>query len=84
MKLHLRYQFLHGPKVTLDKESSIVACTSGSPDRQDSLITYANAVGAELFEINEDQQSFASVAKEFNWLAQLVWGQQLVILNDPM
>jgi hypothetical protein len=36
-------------------------------------------VGAELFEINDDQQSFALIPKEFNWLAQLVWGQQLAL-----
>jgi hypothetical protein len=29
-----------------------------------------------LIEINDNLQSFASSPKEFNWLAQLVWGQQ--------
>jgi fructoselysine-6-P-deglycase FrlB-like protein len=72
-------QFLHGPRVTLDKESSVVAFTSTSQDRQGTLIKYANAVGAEVFEINDDQESFASMPKEFNWLAQLVWGQQLAL-----
>ena len=73
-------QFLHGPRVTLDKESSVVAFTSKSQNRQDTLIKYANAVGAELIEINDDkQQSFASLPHEFNWFAQLVWGQQLAL-----
>ena len=73
-------QFLHGPRVTLDKESSVVAFTSKSQNRQDTLIKYANAVGAELIEINdENQQSFASLPHEFNWFAQLVWGQQLAL-----
>lgn len=73
-------QFLHGPRVTLDKESSVVAFTSKSQNRQDMLIRYANAVGAELIEINDDkQQSFASLPHEFNWFAQLVWGQQLAL-----
>ena len=73
-------QFLHGPKVTLDKESSVVAFTSKSQNRQDTLIKYANAVGAELIEINDEkQQSFASLSHEFNWFAQLVWGQQLAL-----
>ena len=73
-------QFLHGPRVTLDKESSVVAFTSKSQNRQDMLIKYANAVGAELIEINDDkQQSFASLPHEFNWFAQLVWGQQLAL-----
>lgn len=73
-------QFLHGPRVTLDKESSVVAFTSKSQNRQDTLIKYANAVGAELIEINDyKQQSFASLSHEFNWFAQLVWGQQLAL-----
>jgi glucosamine--fructose-6-phosphate aminotransferase (isomerizing) len=73
-------QFLHGPRVTLDKESSVVAFTSKSQNRQDMLIKYANVVGAELIEISDDrQQSFASLSHEFNWFAQLVWGQQLAL-----
>ncbi|MPZ06905.1 MAG: SIS domain-containing protein [Nitrososphaeraceae archaeon] len=73
-------QFLHGPRVTLDKESSVVAFTSKSQNRQDTLIKYVNAIGAELIEINDEkQQSFASLSHEFNWFAQLVWGQQLAL-----
>ena len=74
-------QFLHGPRVTLDKESTIIAFTSKSQNRQDTLIKYANTVGAELIEINDEmqQQSFPSPSYEFNWLAQLVWGQQLAL-----
>jgi fructoselysine-6-P-deglycase FrlB-like protein len=72
-------QFLHGPRVTLDKESSLTAFTPTSQDRQDSLIKYANAIGAELFEINDNKQSLVSLPNEFNWLAQLVWGQQLAL-----
>jgi glucosamine 6-phosphate synthetase-like amidotransferase/phosphosugar isomerase protein len=41
-------QFLHGPRVTLDKELSLIAFTSKSEDRQDSLIRYADAIGAEV------------------------------------
>lgn len=68
-------QILNGPRITLDKETSIIAFTSTSQDRQDSLVKYANAVGAELIEINDKwQQSFAPSSKEFSWLAQLVWG----------
>ena len=72
-------QFLHGPRVTLDRESSLIAFTSKSQYRQDTLIKYTNAIGAELMEINDEQQSFASLSYEFNWLAQLVWGQQLAL-----
>jgi glucosamine--fructose-6-phosphate aminotransferase (isomerizing) len=73
-------QILHGPKVTLDNESSIIAFTSSSLDRQDSLRKYANAVGAEFIEINDAQkQLFPSSSEEFNWLVQLIWGQQLAL-----
>lgn len=71
-------QFLHGPRVTLDKESSLIAFTSTSQDRHGSLIKYANT-GAELIEINDNKHSFVSMPNEFNWLAQLVWGQQLAL-----
>jgi hypothetical protein len=75
-------QILHGPRITLDKESSIIAFTSASQERQDSLLKYANVVDTELIEINGDwqqQHSFTSSNKEFNWLAQLIWGQQLAL-----
>jgi fructoselysine-6-P-deglycase FrlB-like protein len=73
-------QILHGPKVTLDNESSIIAFTSSSQDRQDSLREYVSAVGAEFIEINDAQkQLFSTSSEEFNWLAQLVWGQQLAL-----
>jgi fructoselysine-6-P-deglycase FrlB-like protein len=72
-------QFLHGPRVTLDNESSIIAFTASSQDRQSSLIKYANTIGIDLIEVNDNQQSFVPLPKEFNWLAQLVWGQQLTL-----
>lgn len=77
-------QILHGPKVTLDNETSIIAITSISQDRQETLIKYVNAIGVELIEISDgwhqsQQQLFPSPHKEFNWLAQLVWGQQLAL-----
>jgi fructoselysine-6-P-deglycase FrlB-like protein len=73
-------QLLHGPKVTLDSESFIVAFTSTSQDRQDSLRNYANAVGARLIEISDAHKHlFSSSSVEFNWIAQLVWGQQFAL-----
>jgi fructoselysine-6-P-deglycase FrlB-like protein len=73
-------QILHGPKVNLDNKSSIIAFTSSSQNRQDDLRKYANAVRAEFIEINDAQnQLFSSLSEEFNWLAQLVWGQQLAL-----
>jgi fructoselysine-6-P-deglycase FrlB-like protein len=73
-------QILHGPKITLDNESSIIAFTSSSQSRQDSLREYADVVGAEFIEINDAQnQLFPSSSEGFNWLVQLVWGQQLAL-----
>ncbi|PWU82596.1 MAG: hypothetical protein DLM72_00970 [Candidatus Nitrosopolaris wilkensis] len=70
-------QFLHGPRVTLDKQSSMVAFTSIMEPRKDGLIKYAETVGAEVIEINEN--TFNGVSKEFTWLAQLLYGQQLAL-----
>lgn len=56
-------QFLHGPRVTLDKQSSLVAFTSMTEARKDSLIKYAETIGAEVVEINE--KTFNGVSKEF-------------------
>ena len=70
-------QFLHGPRVTLDKQSSLVAFTSMTEPRKDSLIKYAETIGAEVVEINE--KTFNGVSKEFTWLAQLLYGQQLAL-----
>jgi fructoselysine-6-P-deglycase FrlB-like protein len=70
-------QFLHGPRATLDKQSSLVAFTSMIEPRKDSLIRYAETIGAEVVEINE--KTFNGVSKEFTWLAQLLYGQQLAL-----
>lgn len=64
----------------MDKGTSIIAFTSKSQERQDSLLKYANAVGAELIEINDEwQQPTTPENKEFSWLVQLVWGQQVAL-----
>ncbi|MDQ6667742.1 MAG: SIS domain-containing protein [Thermoproteota archaeon] len=70
-------QFLHGPRVTLDKQSSLVAFTSITEPRKDSLIKYAETIETEVIEINEN--TFHGVPKEFSWLAQLLYGQQLAL-----
>src|SRR2546422_1867906 len=68
-------QFLHGPRVTIDRQSSLVAFTSVSEPRKDSLLKYAETIGTEVIEINEN--TFNGIAKEFTLLAQLLYGQQL-------
>jgi len=47
-------QFLHGPRVTIDRQSTLVAFTSVTEPRKDSLIKYAETVGTEVIEINEN------------------------------
>lgn len=70
-------QFLHGPRVTLDRQSSLVAFTSVMEPRKDSLIKYAETIGTDVIEINEN--TFNIIPKEFTWLAQLLYGQQLAL-----
>ncbi|MGA9150279.1 MAG: hypothetical protein WBZ36_06860 [Candidatus Nitrosopolaris sp.] len=70
-------QFLHGPRVTIDRQSSLVAFTSVTEPRKDSLIKYAESIGTEVIEINEN--TFNGISKEFTWLAQLLYGQQLAL-----
>ena len=70
-------QFLHGPRITLDKQSSLVAFTCITESRKDSLIKYAQAIGTEVIEINEN--TFNGLSKEFTWLAQLLYGQHLAL-----
>jgi fructoselysine-6-P-deglycase FrlB-like protein len=70
-------QFLHGPRVTIDRQSNLVAFTSLTEPRKDSLIKYAEIIGTEVIEINED--TFNGISKDFTWLAQLLYGQQLAL-----
>jgi fructoselysine-6-P-deglycase FrlB-like protein len=70
-------EFLHGPRVTLAKQSSLLAFTSVTEPRKEDLIRYAEAVGSEV--INIDEGSFKTPEKEFAWLAQLLWCQQLAL-----
>lgn len=72
-------QFLHGPKVTLDKQSSLLAFTSIIEPRKDSLIKYAEIIGSEVIDINENTLGFNGIPKEFAWLVQLVYGRQLAL-----
>ena len=72
-------QFLHGPRVTLDKKSSLVAFTSITEPRKDSLIKYAGSIGTDVIEINEIMFNGGGVSQEFTWLAQLLYGQQLAL-----
>jgi fructoselysine-6-P-deglycase FrlB-like protein len=65
-------QFLHGPKVALDKQSSLLAFTSITEPRKDSVVKYAETIGSEIIDINENTLGFNSIPKEFTWLAQLL------------
>jgi fructoselysine-6-P-deglycase FrlB-like protein len=70
-------EFLHGPRVTLDKSSSLLIFSSVSEARRDTLISYAKFVGSEVISIDEER--FADIPKEFRWLGQLLWGQLLAL-----
>ena len=70
-------EFLHGPRVTLDKSSSLLIFSSLSEPRRDALVDYAKFVGSEVICIDEER--FSNNLKEFRWLAQLLWGQLLVL-----
>jgi fructoselysine-6-P-deglycase FrlB-like protein len=72
-------QFLHGPKVTIDKQSSILAFTSKTELRKESLLKYAEAIGSEVIEINEDTSGFDDIPQDFVWLAQLLYGQYMAL-----
>jgi fructoselysine-6-P-deglycase FrlB-like protein len=67
-------EFLHGHHLTLDRLSSLVVFSSLVESRRNLLINYARAVGSDV--ISVDEEKFGT-PKEFRWLAQLVWGQQL-------
>jgi fructoselysine-6-P-deglycase FrlB-like protein len=69
-------EFLHGPKVTLDNESSLVIFSSIREPRREALINYAKTIGCEILDIHED---LFGLPKEFGWLGQLLWGQQLAL-----
>jgi glucosamine--fructose-6-phosphate aminotransferase (isomerizing) len=70
-------EFLHGPRVTLDKETSLITFSSLSESRREVLINYAKTVGSEVLSI--DEETFFGAPQEFGWLAQLLWGQQLAL-----
>jgi glucosamine 6-phosphate synthetase-like amidotransferase/phosphosugar isomerase protein len=70
-------QFLHEPRVTLDRLSNLIIFSSLSESRIDTLINYAKTVGSEVISI--DEETFFGVPQEFCWLAQLLWGQELAL-----
>jgi fructoselysine-6-P-deglycase FrlB-like protein len=67
-------EFLHGHHLTLDKLSSIVIFSTLAESRRHMLANYGKVVGCEVICVDEER---FSTPKEFRWLAQLVWGQQL-------
>ena len=60
-------EFLHGPRVTLDKQTCLLVFSSVSEPRRESLIKYA--------EVNDIRDGLFRVPTEFTWLRQLLWGQ---------
>jgi glutamine---fructose-6-phosphate transaminase (isomerizing) len=64
-------EFLHGPRVTLDKNTSLIVLSSIEEPRRQELINYARIIGCDVLDINQETFEFPI---EFGWLAQLVWG----------
>ena len=67
-------EFLHGPRVTLDNKTSLIIFSSVQEPRREALINYAQTIGSEVLDIHDN---LFDLQKEFGWLAQLLWGQQL-------
>lgn len=65
-------EFLHGPRVTLDRKTSLVIFSTILELRRESLMKYARTIGSEVIDIHDD---LFRVPHEFRWLCQLVWGQ---------
>lgn len=65
-------EFLHGPRVTLDVDTSLVIFSSLHESRREILIDYARIIDCEILDTNEE---IFGLPKEFGWLAQLVWVQ---------
>ncbi|MGH9965370.1 MAG: SIS domain-containing protein [Nitrososphaeraceae archaeon] len=69
-------EFLHGPRVTLDRQTSLVIFSTLHEPRREALINYTRIIGCEVLDIKEE---IFDLPKEFGWLAQLIWGQQLAL-----
>jgi glucosamine--fructose-6-phosphate aminotransferase (isomerizing) len=69
-------EFLHGPRVTLDRQTSLLLFSTISEPRRESLIKYARTIGSEVIDIYGD---LFRVPEEFRWLCQLVLGQTLAL-----
>jgi len=67
-------EFLHGPRISSDKESSIVLFTSKEEKRRMAVIKFLEVIGSDLIVIEHEQ---LTNVKEFGWLALLLWGQGL-------
>lgn len=72
-------EFLHGPMLTIDKQTSVLVFASKSERRYDVLIRYVKTIGSEIIVIDEGYFSHKNIPKEFSWLSQLLYGQQLAL-----
>jgi fructoselysine-6-P-deglycase FrlB-like protein len=69
-------EFLHGPRVTLDRQTSLLLFSTISEPRRESLLKYARTIGSQVIDIYDD---LFRVPEEFRWLCQLVLGQTLAL-----
>jgi glucosamine 6-phosphate synthetase-like amidotransferase/phosphosugar isomerase protein len=68
--------FLHGPRLTLDNKTSLIIFSSVQEPRREALINYAKTIGCDILDMHDN---LFDLQKEFSWLAQLLWGQQLAL-----
>jgi fructoselysine-6-P-deglycase FrlB-like protein len=69
-------EFLHGPRVTLDRQTSLLIFSTISEHRTESLMKYARTIDSDIIDVHEN---LFRVPEEFRWLCQLVWGQTLAL-----
>lgn len=72
-------EFLHGPMLTIDKQTSVLVFSTKSEPRYDVLIRYVKTIGSEIIVIDEGYFFHKNIPKELSWLSQLIYGQQLAL-----
>jgi len=67
-------EWLHGIRIAQDKNTSIILFASKDEPRTGAAIKFAEAIGADLIVINQED---LTDVKEFGWMSQLLWGEGL-------
>ena len=65
-------EFLHGPRISCDTESSVVILSSKEEARRVSAVNFLKVLGIDTIVVEHED---LTPVKEFGWLALLLWGQ---------